>query len=204
MLHGNMSHQRSHFIQFFNYVVIGVKNKLAGKMFDIFRKFSRIIHRRVIVQSVFQTYFIVFLTVAGRDMHRAGPGFQCDKRSKNQDTVSFDQWMDTFLTFQNCTLKFIQNLIFFILEAECIQTIIEHVLGDNQHLIINLDGGINKIIFDGNRQVSGNSPGCGCPDHDIDDLTGQFWQNFADIGRKSKLYINGRRGMISIFYLCLC
>ena len=107
------------------------------------------------------------------------------------------------MPFEYRTFKFIQNLIFFILVAESIQAIIEHVFGDNQHLIINFYRGVNKIILEGNRQIGGDRPGRGGPNHNIDFMAGKLWQNLAHIGDKGKLDINRRRRMIGIFHFSL-
>ena len=48
MLHGNVSQKRASFFQLLNDVIVCVKHELTGKMFDIFREFSRVIHRRVV------------------------------------------------------------------------------------------------------------------------------------------------------------
>jgi len=63
---------------------------------------------------------------------------------------------------------------------------IEHVLGDNQHLIINLDGGINKSFLTAIARLRESSM-CGCPNHHVDFLAGQFRQDLTDFGVKANL-----------------
>ena len=44
---------------------IGIEDKLSGEMLNVLGELSRVIHRRVIFQAVFQADFVVFLAVAG-------------------------------------------------------------------------------------------------------------------------------------------
>ena len=134
-------------------------------MLDISRKLSRVIHWRVIFQSVFKADFVVFLAVAGSDMHAAGARFQRDKRRENQNAVSFNQRVNAFLSFHHGAFEFIQNFIILIFVTERIQAVIKHVLGDNQYFAFNFHRGINKIVFQGDGKVGGQAAGTDIPNY---------------------------------------
>ena len=96
VFHIHSVQEGSYFSQFFFNCVVRVKYKLTGKKVYIGSKSAVIIHRRVDIQSIFKTYFIVFLSMPRGDMDTSCPGLKCHKRCEYQHTVTFDKGMPAF------------------------------------------------------------------------------------------------------------
>jgi len=195
-----MPQKRAHFIELADHVVIGVKDELSGEILDVVGEFARVVHRRVVVQTVLQADFIVFLAVAGGDMHGAGSRVQRDERRQNEHAVPFDQRVQAFLAFEHRALKLVEDCIRLAAPSESLQTIVEHVFGDDEDLRVDFDRRVNEIVLHRNGQIGGNGPGRGGPDDHGHFFTGQFGPHGADIGIKSELDVNRRRVMIRVFH----
>ncbi len=203
MLHGRVPQKRAHFVKFADDMVIGVENELAGEVLDLLGEFSRVIDRRVVVQAVLQAYFIVFLTVSRGDVHRTCARLQRDKRCQNQNTVTVYQRMQAFLSLEHLSCKLVENFIRGVALSESVQTVIEHVFGDNQHLAVELHGRVNEIVFYRNGQVGRYGPRSGRPDDHADFFSRELRENLTDVGVKGEFYVNRRSVMVRVFHFRL-
>ena len=80
-----------------------------------------------------QADFVVFLAVARRGVHRAGPCFQGHMVAQDHEGIAVDEGMARFQPFELLAFELFDDLV--VLDAELLQRLFKKPFGQDQHLV---------------------------------------------------------------------
>ena len=180
MLHAVPMHQGPDLPKLFADGLVGIKNKLAVKKFDILSEAAPVINRRINIQPIEQPHIVVLAAMAGSGMHAAGTGIQGYMGAQNKQRVPRIQRMNAVLFFKVLRIDAAQDGK--IRNAEGLHAGVHQFPGQDVNLVAtDIDGDIFEIRVQRNGQVRRNGPGRGGPDENKNLFAGQLRQPAAQI-----------------------
>ncbi len=173
---------------------------LARELSRLLREPSLVIDRRINIQAVFQSDFVVFLAVARSSVHNAGSRLQGHVIAQDDEGVPFDERVVRLEPFEFFALELLDNGV--MLDAELLHCLFQEPFGQNEHASVGLNGNVIELGMERNGQVRDERPGGRGPNNERDFFAAQGRERLSCLGQVEP-HVHRRGFMVRILHLGL-
>ena len=161
---------------------------------------AAVVDRHHHLHTVAQAGLIVVRAEAGSGVDAAGTAVHRDILSQNQTAGLVEEGMLSQHILKECTLVGLHDLV--ILKAADLHDLLDQSLGNDQMLVICLHDGVALAGMQSDREVAGQGPDGGGPDHE-GELLVRVGGEFALIVLHGEADISGGTGIVLVLDLRL-